>query len=262
LKTKLTILGLFLLMAAVGWAQTDLLPIRLAGIIYADDTSQNTPFVEIINLRTGTGVISDSIGFFKTEMLNTDSLLFRCLGFENEIFTLHDSLKSSTLFVEIRLTETSYLLDVIDIWALSRMNQFKNDFTNMPLANDGWENQMIIPGISKKNYQWIRKDEKALGIQPLWNPNSGGINPFRAKERNARTLIELINNEEGNRIIDEKYNLELLSLISGFTGDTLIDFKLYLNFSRSFLLSNDVYQIVLKIKTRLPEFKKTYFKEE
>jgi hypothetical protein len=260
LKTRFTIGLILLLGASTGFAQGDDLPVRLAGVIYTDDSNRNTPFVHIINLRTGMGVISDSIGYFKISILKTDTLLLRCLGFEDKFFNLSDTLTTTVLFVEIRLSETSYLLEVVDILALSRLNQFKYDFANMPFEENEWENQMIIPGVSKANYKWIRDEEKALGFQPLWAPNSGNL--FNKKDKNARTLIELINNEEGTKIIDEKFNIKLLGEFTGFSGDTLIDFKLFLNYSRSYLLSNSGYDIFLDIQNKLPEFKKIYFKAE
>jgi hypothetical protein len=260
LKTRFTIGLILLLGVSTGFAQVDDLPVRLAGVIYTDDSTRNTPFVHIINLRTGMGVISDSIGYFKINLRRTDTLLLRCIGFEDKFFNLSDTLTSTVLFVEIRLSETSYLLDVVDIMALSRLNQFKYDFANMPFEENEWENQMIIPGVSKANYKWIRDEEKALGFQPLWTPNSGNL--FNKKDKNARTLIELINNEEGTQIIDEKFNMKLLGEFTGFSGDTLIDFKLFLNYSRSYLLSKSGYDIFLDVQNKLPEFKKIYFKEE
>jgi len=252
----------FLITASNGFAQVDPLPIRLAGVIYSDDTPQNTPYVHIINIRKGTGVISDSIGFFKTKLLITDSLLFRCIGFEDKIFTLSDTISSTILFVKVKLAQTSYFLDVIDVLALSRINQFRYDFTHMPLLDDPWKNQIIIPGVTKENYKWIHEDERFIPKQTIGGPITALYNLWSDKGKSIRKFLELIDNEEGDQIIEKKFNMKLLSEFTGFTGDTLIDFNLYLNFTRTYLLNTDGYHIFLNVKNRLPEFKSIYFKEE
>ncbi|MDA3890399.1 MAG: hypothetical protein PF517_01915 [Salinivirgaceae bacterium] len=262
MKTTITILSFILFYALNTFAQVDSLPIRLAGVIYSADTTVDNSYVHIINKRTGLGTISDSMGIFKTTLLKSDTLIFRALGYKDKIFALPDTLLSAVLFVEIKLQETSYLLDVIDILALSRMNQFCYDFTNMRLPTNEWENQFIIPGVSRKNYKWIRDDERVIPKQMLPSPISAIYNAFSDREKSIKKCLELINNEAGDKIIEEKFNMKMLSEFTGFTGDTLIDFKLFLNFSRSFLLSNDAYKIFVTVKNKLPEFKRIYFTSE
>ena len=262
MKTRFTIGLILLLGASTGFAQVDDLPVRLAGVIYTDDSTRNTPFVHIINLRTGMGVISDSIGFFKISLLKTDTLLLRCIGFEDKFFNLSDTLTTTVLFVEIRLSETSYLLDVVDVLALSRLNQFKYDFVNIPLLEDAWANKIIIPGVNKVTYKWKHDNEDFNPKQGLNGPASILYYLWSDEGKSLRKYADLINNEESNRLIDEKFNIKLLSEFTGFTGDTLIDFKLFLNYSRSYLLSNSGYDIFLDVQNKLPEFKKNYFKKE
>jgi len=255
---RFIICAIFFTMVSTVFSQIDSLTIRLAGVIYSDDSLQNTPYVHIINQRTGTGVISDSTGFFKTKLQKTDSLLFSCIGFKDKLFTLSDTITSTILFIKVKLAKTSYCLDVIDVLALSRINQFRYDFTHIPLLNNEWENQIIIPGVTKKNYKWIRDDEKFNPKQTLDGPISIIYYLLSDKGKSLRKYLELIENEEGDQIIDEKFNMELLSEYTGFTGDTLIDFKLYLNYTRRYLLGTNGYDIFMNIKNRLPGFKKNY----
>jgi len=261
LKSTIIILVLFIASITKGSAQVDSLPIRLAGIIYSNDTSASTPFVHIINYRTGKGVISDSTGFFKTTLKKNDSLLFSCMGYEDKIFILPDTIVSTILLIEVRLSKKTYYLDVIDVLALSRINQFSYDFKNIPLQENRWKQQIIIPGVTKENYVWLYQDERFIPKQTFGGPITAIYKLFSDREASIRKYLELINSEEGNLLIDEKYNMEMLSEYTGFTGDTLIDFKLYLNFSRSYLLTTDGYHIFKKIDVMLPDFKETYFSD-
>jgi len=253
------LIGILLILLSVGVkAQIDSISIRLAGIIYGEDTVQNGSFVHVVNLRTGRGVISDSLGYFKTVLLKADTLLFGCLGYEDKLFVLPDTLSSTVLFVEIRLTEKSYYLDVVDILALSRENQFNYDFKTMPLLDNQWGQQLIIPGVTKDKYVWVHKEEKLYGHKTYTGPFSLIYNTFSDEAKSLKKYAELLRNEEGDMLIDEKFNMQLLSDYTGFKGDTLIDFNLYLNFSRSYLLNTDGYHILLNVKNKLPAFKAEY----
>lgn len=239
----------------------DTIPIRLAGVIYSDDTTLNKAYVHVINKRTGRGTITDSIGLFKTTLLKSDTLIFRAIGFEDKYLHLSDTVNSTVLFLEIKLEEKSYFLDVIDVLALTRINQFKYDFINIPLPKNKWNDQMIIPGVSRSKYQWIKEDERYIPQETFDGPISSIYKAFSDKEASIRKYLELINNEEGDKLIAEKFNMDLLAEYTGFTGDTLIDFKLFLNFSRSYLLKTDGYHILLNVKNQLPKFKQQYLSD-
>lgn len=237
----------------------DTIPIRLSGVIYSNDTTLNKAYIHVINKRTGRGTITDSAGFFKTTVLKNDTLVFRAIGFEDKYLALSDTVNTSVMFVEVKLDEKTYFLDVIDVLALTRINQFKYDFTNLPLPKNRWEDQMIIPGVARSKYNWIREDERFIPKETFDGPISSIYKAFSDKEESIRKYLELVANEEGDKIIEEKFNMKLLSEYTGFTGDTLIDFKLFLNFSRSYLLKTDGYHILLNIKNQLPAFKSQYF---
>jgi hypothetical protein len=247
--------------AGLSLAQTDSLQIKLAGIICTNDTSKPPAYVHIINKRTGAGVISDSLGIFKIKIYKTDSLIFKSLGFADKIFTVPDTVNSSTLFVKIILSEISYSLKVINIIALSRYKQFGYDFTHFPMPDNLYEKRIIIPGVTKYLPVSKYKSDKRVILEPVM----GGASlisilyyQWSKYGRSILKVIELIDKEEKDKIIEEKFNMKLLSKYTGFTGDTLIDFKQYLNYSRTYLLNTNQYDIFIDIKQQLPEFKKNY----
>lgn len=240
-------------------AKLDSIPIQLSGLIYSRDSSQNSAFVHIINKRTGRGTISDTLGLFKTKMLKPDTLIIRAIGFEDKYFTLADSIVSKAVFVELCLEEKSYDIDVVDIIGLTRFKQFKYEFSHVEFATDKWEDQMIIPGVSRSEYQWIRKNEHSRPKKTINGPISAIYGAFNNKIASQRKYIELISNAEDDQIIDEKFNMKLLAEFTGFTGDTLVDFKLFLDYSRAYLLKHNAYEIFLNVKYRIPHFKEKYF---
>jgi len=241
-----------------GKSQTDSLEIRLAGIINATDTMEQTPFVHIINMRTGRGVISDSLGIFKTKLIKTDTLLFRCLGFEDSFIQLPDSIKSTICFLEVVLSPTSYNLGVVDIIALSRESQFRYDFLNMPPDKNAWERQIIIPGVTRSEYQWIRKEEKFKPKKTFDGPISALYFKFSDEGKSLMKLAELLEEDEKQEIIDEKFNKELLAGFTGYSGGKLDRFYQSLNFSSQYLFETPAYDIFLRVKQKMEDFEITY----
>lgn len=252
---KIIISLYFLATASLSIAQSDTMQVRLAGVIYMNDSTSNSPFIHVINLRTGAGVISDSLGFFKIKIQKRDSLLFRCIGYDDKVFKLEDSMPLTTVFVKIKMSETTYTLKVIDVYALNRLSQFRYDFLKIPLPDDEIKYQIYIPGISQKKYKWMLPKPSLI---PTANGGSIISLLYYMWSKNGQSMmkyIKLLEEEDGNRKIDEKYNMKLLSEFTGFTGDTLIDFKVYLNYNRQYLLKTNKYDIFLDVQNRLPGFK-------
>lgn len=241
-----------------GKAQTDSLEIRLAGIIQATDSARETPFVHIINVRTGKGVISDSLGIFKIKLMKNDTLLFRCLGFDDSFITLPDSLVSTICFLEVILSPVSYQLDVVDIYSLSRANQFRYDFIHLPPDKNAWERQIIIPGVTRDKYQWIRKNEKFNPKKTFNGPISALYFKFSNEGKSLMKLAELLEEDEKLAIIHEKFNKTLLAEFTQYSGEKLNQFYLYLNFSQNYLLESNGYDIFLRVKAKMTDFEKTW----
>ncbi|GEM_PF-4649514 len=258
MNKQLLIIYFILLTATTANAQVESMQYRLAGIIHSSDASEKTPFVHIINLRTGTGTISDSLGIFRIKLLKTDTLLFRCIGFEDKIMTLPDSLKSTICFLEISLSPTSYQLNVVDIFALTRENQFRYDFIRLKPDKNAWGLQMIIPGVTRSEYQFMREEEKFNPKQTFDGPISALYFMFSDKGKSLRKLGELLLEDEMELMIYEKYNKAELGKFSGFSGAKLDSLYNYLAFSNNYLLEATTYEIFVEVQKRMVEFDSTY----
>lgn len=253
-----TIIIFIITISYISNAQINEKQVRLAGLISVGDSVSTPPYVHIVNICTGAGVISDSLGLFKITMQKKDSLLFRCIGYDDKIFKFSDTIQSTTIFVKIDLSQTTYYIDVIDVYALNRISQFKYDFLQIPIP-EGKVYELYIEGISqKKKYKWMLPEPSII-------PSSGGMSLISAlyymwsdKGKSIVEYIRLVEEEDGNIKIDRKFNIALLSDFTGFTGDTLIDFRIFLDFNRSYLLKTSGYDIFKKVKEKLPEFEAEY----
>ncbi len=238
-------------------AQLDTLPVRLAGRIESVDSAYEVPYVHIINKYTGMGVISDSLGIFKTSLLINDTIIFRCLGFTDFIFTLPDSIPSSFFFVNVKLSPHTYKLAVIDVLALTRKSQFRYDFTNVEVDLQALEPAIIIPGVTNPNYKKLREAKR-----PIYPSYIGGalgfISKMQKKNKSLKKLAALYKEDEKEEITMQKYNLELLQTFTGYDGKKLMAFFIYLEFSVDYIYETNDYDIFLLINVSMSSFEKYY----
>jgi hypothetical protein len=235
-------------------SQIDTGIVRLSGIVHGNTNAGDLPYVHIINKRTGIGTTTDSLGLFHSRIKRTDSLIFRCIGFEDKLLVLADTVLCHVLFIEVSMFEKSYELNVIDVIALSRESQFRYDFIHMRLDNSAWEKQLIIPGVTKEKYQWLENDEKFIPKKSFNGPLSALYYKFSDEGKSLQKLAELIEQDAREEKVAKKYNKQLLADFTGYS-DTLVNaFYKFLDFSSEDILQSTPYEIYLNIQAKIPAF--------
>lgn len=251
------IIGLVFYLDANG--QTDSIPVRLAGRVESVDSAFQLPYIHVINKRTGRGTISDSVGVFKIKLLQTDTLLIRCIGFTDYLYTLPDTLSSKICFITLKMLPTSYSLKEIDVYALTRQQQFKYDFIHVKLDDKLGDNELYIPGVSNPNYRKLRNKER-----PVYPTFVGGPFGFAyrmsAKGQSYERLAELVSEDKMKIEADKKYNMDLLSLFTGYTGNKLLAFYIYLSFTTTYVYNTDEYELYVRISQNMNPFEQ-HFKD-
>ncbi|MGE4289329.1 MAG: hypothetical protein AB7E36_11600 [Salinivirgaceae bacterium] len=244
------------------WAQADTLVVRVSGRVRSGSPDAGLAYVHVVNQRTGRGTITDTLGLFYLRMRSNDTLIFKSLGFEDKRLVLNDTLTSSLLFVEVNLMPTSYELQVVDVIALSRESQFRYDFIHMKPDNSRWENQLIIPGVTKEKYQWIRDEEKFNPKKNFSGPFSALYYKFSDEGKSLQKLAVLLEQDEREEAANKKYNRKLLANFTGYSGETLNNFYTFLNLTTEFVLQQNTYDLYLYIQSRIPLFENTYVQRD
>ncbi len=255
-QTIIVVILSWISLHAIGQADTSI--IRLSGIVNSSNVQMELPYVHIINKRTGMGTITDTMGLFHIKLKQGDTLIFRSIGFEDNVLILNDSINSKVLFMEVELFTKSYQLHVVDVIALTRENQFKYDFLNMNPDESSWEHQLVIPGVTKKNYQWIREEEKFNPKKSFTGPISSLYYILSDKGKSLQKLADLIDQDEQDKKANLKYNLALLADYTGYSDAMLQAFYNYLHLSVDFVLQQRMYDIYLHIQSKIPSFELQY----
>ncbi len=80
---------------------------------------------------------------------------------------------------------------------------------------------------------------------------------FSKVERSRRKAYELRYEKDQYAVIDSKINRHKIQYWTGLKENDLDNFILYCDFSFNYLLSVDEYDLILKVKEKLQDFKKT-----
>lgn len=248
------VFSLYLLLSvSFAYGQTDSTEIKFFGKIISSDYNYNTSYVHIINLSTGRGVISDSIGNFSLKILRTDTLRLTCLGFKTLRVTIPDSVTSKTYFLLIKMIPISYMIKDVNALALTTKSQFIYDFTHIPVDLKALEPEIVIPGVTNPNYRILRDAKR-----PIYPTYIGGITRFIAKRQKKHKILKKISDltkqDKLAKQVSYKYNMDILAVISKYKNDTLLAFFTFLHFTPEYISKASIYDIYDRVKNQKKPF--------
>ena len=196
-------------------------------------------FAHIVNLNTGRGNISDTLGYFGVTVHPMDVINVSAIGYFDYTFTVSDSLLASALVPAIELRPRSYSIPSVDVNPLGTYNQFKYKLLNLDLPEAEFQ---IHPTV-------IRKLELGLDsiavVEPmsLGSPVTALYNLLSKEGKSNRKLAKILEQEELERELYPKFNREMAGRVSGLEGTELNEFIKFCNFEAGFLLESTDYQI-------------------
>jgi len=208
-------------------------------------------FAHIVNLNTGRGNISDTLGYFGVNVHSMDVINVSAIGYFDHTFQVSDSLMASALVPEIELNPRTYTIQAVDVNPLGTYKQFKYKVLNLELPESRFQ---IHPTV-------IRKIELGMDtlnvVQPmsLGSPITALYNLLSKEGKSNRKLAKLMEQEELERMLYPKFNREIAGRVSGLEGTELNEFIKFCNFDPDFLMESTDYQITQAIIKQLERWK-------
>ncbi|MCF6365332.1 MAG: carboxypeptidase-like regulatory domain-containing protein [Bacteroidales bacterium] len=242
---KIIIIISFLIVTFYSFSQLNRI-VEITGQVISEKDNSPIHYATVINLKKGKRTPCDSLGYFHVTMLSDDILRINALGFEKQYFSLNDSdINSSKIYI-IKLKERTYHIANVDIYE-ARWKDFEFEFLHTEI-----EKQETKERIEKWFYSLIDPKELAL----LTASTAIGI-PINYKTKSDKQKIkvkELELKEIENKIIEKKYNPELVSELTGLNKSETIRFMRFCNFNRKFLLETNEYDLIVKINQQFDRY--------
>ncbi len=221
--------------------------IRISGRVIAVKDTSGISYAHVLNLTYPSGTISDQVGNFSIVCRYGDTLQFSSIGYQ------HSYLVTSRLdptFVEhsvrIRLMAKVYQLPTVTIFPFNTRAGLRRAFLAMKLP----EKDIMEMEVTKRLK--IRPDEVGgsadYGIV-LPGPASLIYDLFSKEAKQRKKFEKILKQESIAKLIDRRYNSEIVSRIIGNDDPNLIkDFMQYCHFSIGFITLSSDYDLYLSIK--------------
>ncbi len=218
--------------------------IQVSGEIVDKEDGAPIPYASIANLSKGLMTVSDEQGRFSISISINDSLEFSSLGYNKHVITLSDTLNSDEFNVNIELSRKVYELESVNVYAYKDEESFKKAILEMELPEKEDPEPIHIPGA----YYGPKKPASATG------PISFLSQKFGKKARFEKKLQQIREDYNYNKVVNEKFNKELVAEVTGLTDKVLDKFILFCELEDDFIVKSNEYEILVAIDECYNEF--------
>lgn len=215
--------------------------IEVTGKILDISTRKPVDFAHVINTKKGYANVSDSSGYFRILMTETDSIRISCIGYETRYWGLPKTeIVDGKFNTGIFIIPKTYEIATVNIYKM-RWNAFVYKVMETEIEKDENQKQLQV---------WFEKIINEEELKSLYT-NSRGVGftiPFKTKQEKQLKLLEKIKREkELDELAEQKYNRELVHTITKLEGEELDKFMDYCRFERSFILQKSNYELIVII---------------
>ncbi len=211
----------------------------------------------IINKTQNRGTISAKGGFFEIPAGIGDSIIISCLGYASvqAVVTYSMIIQDSLMIVEMR--DIVYELDKVDIYPRYTYEQLKQKILTMKVEEDK------IPTEEYKEQPiggYGRKHDDNMGDQVgvVGSPITALYNAFSKKEAMKRKYYQLLEEDKIKAAVENRYNRNIIKVITNLPDELIDDFMNYCNLSDSFILTSDEYTLIFVVKQKFIQYEKTH----
>jgi hypothetical protein len=227
---------------------------NLKGYIIDEKTLGQIPLVHIYNERTRNTSVSDTSGNFRLKVKNGDTLVFSAIGYFHKAIYINDSLlREETVLIE--LSPRTYEISEARVYALGTYEQFKQKVIALRLPETRTDKlRKYLQDLSKKTGKEVKYQQEmdkltrggVLFSVPILSP----------EEKEMIKLKKILEKEKVQKIINEKFNREIVADLTGLKEEDLTEFIVFCNFSEKYLLETNQYDILVKVLEKLELYKK------
>lgn len=254
MKTSLLtiFLSLFFLFGAYSQEEENDNSFIVSGKVINSETLEGVSFANVNLHGTYWGIVCDSAGFFRLRVHPDQNLRISALGFQEQFVSITPpKTGEEEVFQEVFMEQGSILLEEVSIYSLGTWAQFKENFIKEDLPED----ENIATTFDFGNLKLAQAEANSLNRQGFGFNLLDGINAVRSigKKRRARKgIVEMTDWQL--RILQQKYNKEVISELTHESGYRLDQLMEYINTKQSFTHQTSEMYIGVRIKQLHKDF--------
>lgn len=225
---------------------------RVSGTVLDDTKSKPLPNVNIINLNSVRGTITDDKGVFEINVQVNDTLHISLIGFQSiRVRVTNDWIKSKT--TQISLTEKAIALEEVVLTPYNLTGYLQVDAKLIPVK----ENYRY--GISGLPYGYEAGEyspnafNRVLGS--IFNPTDMLYNFFGNKPKELRKLKEMNKDDTVRNLLASKFDRETIAIMLGVNKKDIAEILERCNYSEQFIKTANDLQVLDAINDCYEEYK-------
>jgi hypothetical protein len=242
----------FILLPIFVFAQEKENSATIQGIIKDDNSGLVLPAVNVINVNTVKGVITDEKGSFSLEAFANDTLHISLLGYKSiKVKVTNDWIKNKT--TTIQLTQKAYALEEVVVRPYVLTGYLEIDAKLIPTRENY---RYSISGLSE-GYEAGEYSPSAFGrvLGSIFNPADMLYNFFGKKPKELRRLKEMKKDDTVKNLLASKFDRETISALLGVSKSEIAEILERCNYSEAFVKSANDLQIMDAISACYEEYK-------
>ncbi|RAR48557.1 carboxypeptidase-like regulatory domain-containing protein [Flavobacterium lacus] len=225
---------------------------KVTGTVLNDSDSKPLSNVNIINMNSVRGSISNNEGVFEISVQVNDTLHISLIGFQSiRVRVTNDWIKSKN--TQIKLTEKAIALEEVVLTPYNLTGYLQVDAKLIPVNR----NQRY--GISGLNYGYEAGQyspsafNRVLGS--IFNPTDMLYNFFGNKPRELRKLKEMKKDDTVRNLLESKFDRETIAIMLGIDKKEIPEILERCNYSESFIKTANDLQVLDAINDCYEEYK-------
>jgi hypothetical protein len=225
---------------------------KVTGTVLNDSDSKPLSNVNIINMNSVRGSISNNEGVFEISVQVNDTLHISLIGFQSiRVRVTNDWIKSKN--TQIKLTEKAIALEEVVLTPYNLTGYLQVDAKLIPIK----ENHRY--GISGLNYGYEAGQyspnafNRVLGS--IFNPTDMLYNFFGNKPRELRKLKEMKKDDTVRNLLESKFDRETIAIMLGIDKKEIPEILERCNYSESFIKTANDLQVLDAINDCYEEYK-------
>lgn len=231
--------------------------VLLGGVLRNLVTGEPVVSAHVLNLTDSLATISSEVGTFKIPVHLGDSLVFSSIGYQTKALIIGEK-EMAADFVEVKLLQREYQLQEVEVNPFGSKAQFRKKFMELEV-DDGTIQIIGVDQPSKERREIpITEDKNEIKkAKYILNPASFIYGNFSKDAKARQELHRLEGEKQKHRYNYQKFNEESVNRITGYTGERLIEFMDYCNFSEDQIFRYSEYELTIAILHKKKSFEET-----
>ena len=242
----------FTLLSTLLFAQEKEESATIKGLIKDDNTGVLLANVNIINVNTVKGAVTNDKGEFSLMAFANDTLHISILGYKSiKVKVTNDWIKNKT--TTIQLTQKAYALEEVVVRPYILTGYLEVDAKLIPTRENY---RYSISGLTE-GYEAGEYSPNAFGrvLGSIFNPADMLYNFFGKKPKELRRLKEMKKDDTVKNLLASKFDRETISALLGVTKSEIAEIMERCNYSEAFVKSANDLQIMDAISACYEEYK-------